>query len=330
MKLIIQIPCLNEAEQLPATLATLPRAVPGFDSVEWLVIDDGSTDGTAEIARAHGVDHVISFHTNQGLARAFMAGLEAALHRGADVIVNFDADNQYKAEGIGPITRPILDGRAKLVVGARPVTEIEHFSPLKRALQRVGSWVVRRASGLAVDDAPSGFRALDREAAMRLYVFSRYSYTLETVIQAGRLNLPVLSVPIAVNPPTRQSRLMRSMASYIRRSALIIFRIFVLYYPLRFFSLVALALALPGIAAFLRFLVLYAQGQGDGHVQSLVLGSACLAAAAVAFIGGLLGDLIAANRTLLAEIRSRLLAEQIARERAEAEAAPPARVRAHA
>lgn len=322
MKLIIQIPCLNEAEQLPHTLADLPRDVDGFDTVEWLVIDDGSTDGTADVARAHGVDHVISFPHNQGLARAFMEGLEGCLRAGADVIVNFDADNQYRAEGIPTITAPILEGRAKMVVGARPVGEIEHFSPVKRVLQKFGSRVVRLVSRADVADAPSGFRAFDREAALRLYVFSAYSYTLETIIQAGRLNIPVVSVPIGVNPPTRESRLMRSMGSYIRRSAVIILRIFVLYYPLRFFGAMALVTGLPGVLAFARFLVLYLADDGTGHVQSLVIGAGLIAAATVMAIGGLVGDLIAANRTLLAEIRARLLEAEIRRHRDEEEPRP--------
>ncbi|MGF1500432.1 MAG: glycosyltransferase family 2 protein [Paracoccaceae bacterium] len=318
MKLVIQIPCLNEAEQLPATLADLPRALPGFTAVEWLVIDDGSTDGTAEVARAHGVDRVVSFPRNQGLATAFMTGLETALSMGADVIVNFDADNQYRAENIPALVEPVRLGRASMAVGARPVRDIEHFSPLKRALQTLGSRIVRGLSGAMVDDAPSGFRAFDREAATKLYVFSRYTYTLETLIQAGRLNLAVASVPIKVNPPTRPSRLMRSMASYLWRSGAILLRIFVLYYPLKAFSILAAIIAAPGLIAFLRFLIFYLQGEGGGHVQSLVIGAALLAVAAVLFVGGMIGDLIAANRVLLAEIRSRMLEEKIARIRGDA------------
>lgn len=310
-KLIIQIPCFNEEAQLPATLADLPRRVPGFDRVEWLVIDDGSTDRTAEIARAHGVDHVVVLPHNQGLARAFMAGLEAGLRAGADVIVNTDADNQYRADCIPALTAPVLEGRAQIVVGARPIAQIAHFSPAKRLLQRLGSWVVQKASGTRVQDAPSGFRAFHRTAAMRLYVFGTYTYTLETIIQAGLLGLPILSVPVAVNPPTRPSRLIRSIPGYILRSAQTIFRIVVLYKPLRVFSCAAAILALPGIAAFVRFLYFYSQGAGQGHVQSLVIGAALVAAGAVVFVGGLLADLIAANRTLLAEIRGRMLAHDL-------------------
>ena len=317
MKLIIQIPCYNEETTLPDVLAALPRHVPGFAKVEWLVIDDGSTDRTVEVARAHGVDHVVRQPHNRGLAAAFMAGLEAALCHGADVVVNTDGDNQYDAACIPDLTAPIVEGRAQIVVGARPIAAIRHFSRPKRWLQALGSRVVRVASGTRIADAPSGFRAIHKDAAMRLFVFNRYTYTLETIIQAGRLGIPVLSVPVRVNPPTRESRLMRSMAQYILRSAITILRIAVLYRPLRAFSLAALLVALPGLAAFARFLVLYLGGNGDGNVQSLVIGAALLASAAVLFVGGLLADLIAANRMLLAEIRARQLAQTVASERRE-------------
>ena len=314
MKLIIQIPCYNEEQTLPETLECLPRVVPGFETVEWLIIDDGSTDRTVEVARQMGVDHIIRQSHNQGLARAFMSGLEACLRRGADVIVNTDGDNQYRADFIPALTQPVLDGKAQIVIGARPIAEISHFSPLKRWLQGLGSRVVRLASGTDIEDAPSGFRAIGREAAQQLFVFNRYTYTLETIIQAGRLGIPVLSVPVEINPPTRGSRLIKSVGSYIYRSAVTIVRILVLYKPLRTFSTVAAIIALPGILAFLRFLYLYAIGQGDGNVQSLVIGAALVAAATVVFIGGLLADLIAANRVLLAEIRARQLAASIADE----------------
>ncbi|MEM1345204.1 MAG: glycosyltransferase family 2 protein [Pseudomonadota bacterium] len=305
MKLIIQIPCYNEAGQLPETLAALPRHVEGFDCVEWLVIDDGSSDGTAEVARAHGVDHIVRLPANQGLANAFMTGLDACLRQGADVIVNTDADNQYDARCIPDLTAPVLDGRAQIVIGARPIDDIAHFSALKRRLQKAGSAVVRLASGVAVADAPSGFRAIHRDAAVRLHVFNRHTYTLETIIQAGHLGITVLSVPVTVNPPTRESRLIRSVAQYVLRSGLTIFRIFVLYRPFRFFALVALLLALPGVIAFGRFVTFYLLGDGDGRVQSLVIGSALLSMAAVAFVGGLLADLTAANRKLLTEMLAR-------------------------
>ncbi|MEO1001411.1 MAG: glycosyltransferase family 2 protein, partial [Pseudomonadota bacterium] len=293
----------------------LPREVAGFDAVEVLVIDDGSTDATVEVARAAGVDHILRLPHNEGLARAYSAGLEAALMAGADVIVNVDADNQYDAGAIPDLTRPILEGRAQIVVGARPIAEIESFSPLKRRLQRLGSWAVRRLSGTDVPDAPSGFRAVTAEAATRLYVFSRYSYTLETLIQAGRLGLPVAWVPVGVNPPTRPSRLMRSMSGYILRSGVTMARVFVLYHPLRIFAVLAAVTALPGLFVFLRFLVFYFQGEGGGNIQSLVIGGALLAIAAIMFVGGVLADLIAANRILLTEIRGRMLRERVARER---------------
>lgn len=315
MKLIIQIPCFNEESTLPETVACLPREVAGFDTVEWLVIDDGSSDRTVEVARECGVDHVHSLPHNQGLAAAFMAGLEQALCLGADVVVNTDGDNQYKAEFIEALTAPIVEGSAKIAIGARPISTIAHFSPVKRWLQGLGSWVVRKTSGLDVADAPSGFRAIHKSAATRLFVFNRYTYTLETIIQAGYLNIPVVSVPVDVNPPTRDSRLMRSTLQYILRSATTIFRIAVLYNPFRAFSLAALVLFVPGAAAFLRFLYLYAIGDGGGNIQSLVIGAALIASAAILFVGGVIADLVAANRTLLTEIRARQLSDQIAHHR---------------
>jgi glycosyltransferase involved in cell wall biosynthesis len=316
MKLIIQIPCFNEEETLPGTLADLPREVPGFDCVEWLIVDDGSRDRTVEVARAHGVDHIVLLSHNQGLAAAFMAGLEAALHAGADVIVNTDGDNQYRASCIPALTTPILERRAQIVIGARPIRTIAHFSPVKRQLQCLGSWVVRQASETKIDDAPSGFRAIHRDAAMRLYVFDRYTYTIETIIQAGRLGIPIVSVPVEVNDPTRESRLIRSVAQYILRSAKTIFRIAILYSPLRFLSALAIMLLLPGIGAFVRFLYFYAVGAGSGHIQSLVIGAALVAAGTVTLVGGLIADLIAANRVLSADIRSRLLRAELERKRA--------------
>lgn len=313
MKLIIQIPCFNEEATLPGTLADLPRRVPGFDVVEWQIVDDGSTDRTVEIARAHGVDHVVRLSHNQGLAAAFMAGIEAALHAGADVIVNTDGDNQYRADGIADLTAPIVEGRAQMVVGARPIVSIAHFSPVKRALQTLGSWVVRKASGTGIADAPSGFRAIHRDAALQLYVFNRYTYTLETIMQAGRLGIPTVSVPVEVNDPTRESRLMRSVAQYIARSAATILRIAVLYNPARFFAAIAAIVMLPGLLAFLRFLYFYAMGQGDGHVQSLVIGAGLIAAGTVVLMAGTLADLIAANRILLADVRGRLLKAELDR-----------------
>ncbi len=311
MKLIIQIPCYNEEATLPETLADLPREVPGFDKVEWLIIDDGSTDRTVEVAEEHGVDHIVRQSHNQGLAVAFLSGLEAALRAGADVIVNTDGDNQYAARCIPDLTQPILDRRAQFVIGARPISTIEHFSLVKRTLQKLGSWVVRQASGTKIDDAPSGFRAIHRDSAIKLYVFDRYTYTLETIIQAGRLGIPMMSVPIEVNDPTRESRLIRSIPQYIRRSVKTILRIAVLYRPLRFFTWLSIVFALPGALAFLRFLYLYAAGQGDGHIQSLVIGSALIGVGAIFFVAGLIADLVAANRVLSADIRGRLLRAEL-------------------
>jgi len=311
MKLIIQIPCLNEAEVLPVTLADLPRHVPGFDRVEWLVIDDGSTDATSQVARAHGVDHIVRHPVNRGLARAFMSGLEASLAEGADVIVNTDADNQYRADCIPALVEPILAGRAQMVIGARPIVDHPAFSPLKKLLQLVGSWTVRMASGTRVPDAPSGFRAYHREAALQLYVLDAYTYTLETIIQAGRKGIPLESVPVEVNGDLRPSRLMTSTADYIRRSIFTIVRIFVVYKPLRFFTILAGLTALPGFVGIGRFFVYYGMGEGGGHVQSLVISSALVATAAIFQMGGLMADVMAANRRLLEDIRARQLRRDV-------------------
>jgi glycosyltransferase involved in cell wall biosynthesis len=311
LKLIIQIPCLNEAETLPITLADLPRRVPGFDIVEWLVIDDGSTDGTSEVARRHGVDHIVRFDQNRGLARAFIAGLEQALRLGADVIVNTDADNQYSASSIPDLVAPILAGKAQIVVGSRPIVEIEHFSPLKKLLQRIGSWTVKVASGTDVADAPSGFRAIHRDAAMMLNVFNNYTYTLETIIQAGRRGIPIGSVQVKVNSYLRPSRLISSIPRYISRSILTIIRIFVVYKPLRFFMMLAGLVCIPALVVFIRFLILFFSGDGSGNVQSLVLGGALIAVAAILAIAGVLADLIGTNRLLLEEIRLRMIRQEL-------------------
>jgi glycosyltransferase involved in cell wall biosynthesis len=312
-KLIIQIPCYNEEEVLGITLANLPRRVPGFESVEILVIDDGSRDGTVAVALRGGVDHVVRLPFNQGLAKAFMAGLEASLKAGADVIVNTDADNQYDARSIPNLVAPILDGRAQMVVGARPVTEIAEFSFVKKALQRIGSAVVRLASGTSLPDAPSGFRAIHRDAALQLCVFNPYTYTLETIIQAGRKNIPVTSVPVGVNPVLRPSRLVKSIPSYVMRSIVTIIRIFVLYKPLRFFLAVGTMFLLPGVLLGVRFLVNYIAGEGAGHVQSLILAAILIVTAVIVYAAGVVSDLISANRLLLEEIRTRQLrAETVA------------------
>ena len=306
MKLIIQIPCLNEAATLGAALATLPRAVEGFETVEWLVVDDGSTDGTAELARKLGVDHVIRHPVNRGLATAFMTGIDAALQHGADVIVNTDADNQYEAADIPLLVRPILEHRADMVIGVRPIAQTEHFSWIKKKLQRFGSWAVRIASKTDVADAPSGFRAMTRETAMRLNVFNAYTYTLETIIQAGLSNLAVVSVPIRTNPDLRPSRLVRSIPNYVKRSLVTIIRVFVIYRPLALFMWASAILTLVGIALGTRYLGYLFTGDGGGHVQSLILAALCVLLGGLAFMIGLLADLIATNRKLLEQVDFRL------------------------
>jgi glycosyltransferase involved in cell wall biosynthesis len=307
MKLIIQMPCLNEAGTLAVALADLPREVPGFDRVEWLIVDDGSTDGTAELARSLGVDHVVRHPVNRGLATAFMTGLEACLRLGADVIVNTDADNQYEARDIPKLTAPLLAGQADMVIGARPIDDTEHFSWIKKKLQRLGSWAVRVASRTDVADAPSGFRAISRETAMRLNVFNAYTYTLETIIQAGVSNLRVMSVPVRTNPDLRPSRLVKSISSYVRRSLVTILRIFVIYRPVAFFFWPGLLLGSIGAAAMVRFLYFYfIAGDGGGHVQSLIIGALCMTLGALFFMVALLADMITANRKLLERLAVRV------------------------
>lgn len=301
---------------LPRTLAALPRQLPGFDCVEWLIIDDGSTDRTVEVARQAGADHVVSLPRNQGLARAFAVGLEACLKAGADIIVNTDADNQYDAACIPALVEPVLAGRAHIVIGERPVMEVRQFSLVKKLLQRLGSAVVRIASNTRIPDAPSGFRAIHAEAALQLCVFSKYTYTLETIIQAGRKNIAIASIPVAVNAPTRPSRLVRSVPSYVHRSLLTIVRIFILYKPLRFFLYLGTVLLIPGLVAVGRFLLLYLNGEGQGHIQSLVLAAVLLVTAMVVYAAGIIADLIAANRVLLEDIRMRQLRAEVERARA--------------
>lgn len=303
MKLIIQIPCLNEAETIAVTLADLPRQVDGFDKVEWLIIDDGSSDDTARVAREHGVDHVVRHIQNRGLAQAFMTGLNACLELGADVIVNTDADNQYNAADIPALTAPIVAQEADIVIGARPISAIDHFSYPKKVLQRLGSHVVRKISGTDVLDAPSGFRAISRDAAERIFVFNDYTYTLETIIQAGQKNLRIANVPVRVNSDLRPSRLFRSIPSYIRRSIVTMLRIFVIYRPARVLFYAALALSSLGILLGLRYLFFWISGSGAGHVQSLILAAILIILGAQTFVTGILADLIAANRKMLEEIR---------------------------
>jgi glycosyltransferase involved in cell wall biosynthesis len=298
MKLIIQIPCYNEEQTLPLTLADLPRAVAGFETVEWLVIDDGSADRTIEVARSHGVDHVVKLTNNKGLAAGFQAGIDAALKLGADVIVNTDADNQYDGRDIPKLVAPILRGDADMVVGDRQVEQIEHFSPLKKTLQKLGSWVVRQASSTTVPDTTSGFRAYNREAALQIQVVSKFTYTLETIIQAGKLLVAVDHVPIRTNEQTRESRLFPSMGAYVRRNAISIFRIYAQYEPLKVFWGGAIVMGLLAAAVWVRFLVAFLDGQGAGHVQSLILGAVLFIAAMLLGALGVIGDLLAAQRTL--------------------------------
>jgi glycosyltransferase involved in cell wall biosynthesis len=306
MKLIIQIPCYNEAETLPVTLKALPRHLAGFESVEWLIINDGSTDNTEETARANGVDHVVSFAKNQGLARVFMAGLDACLKLGADVIVHTDADNQYNAEDIPLLVKPILDKKAELVVGARPISKIKHFPLTKKLLQRLGSWVVRRASSTDIPDAPSGFRAIGREAALRLNVFNDYTYTLETIIQAGQKNMAIASVPVRVNEDLRPSRLVKSIPSYLKKSAVTIVRIFVVYKPFRFFATIGSILFSAGVVIGLRFLYYFFREGGAGHVQSLIFASVLLGIGFQTILVAFLADLLAVNRRLMEDVQYRL------------------------
>src|SRR5215207_5922765 len=263
MKLIIQIPCWNEERQLPLTLGHLPREVPGFDVVEWLVIDDGSSDRTVDVAREQGVEHIVRLTNNKGLAAGFQAGLDACLKLGADVVVNTDADNQYDARDIPQLVAPIVAGNADMVVGDRQVMEIEHFSPLKKRLQRLGSEVVRRASGTDVPDTTSGFRAYNREAAIQMAVVSKFTYTLETIIQAGKLLVAIDHVPIRTNEKTRESRLFGSMWAYVRRNSVSIFRIYAQYEPLRVFMTMALVLGLAAVAVWTRFIVAFIGGEGS-------------------------------------------------------------------
>jgi len=305
-KLIIQMPCYNEEGTLAIALAALPREVPGIDVVEWQIINDGSTDKTVEVARANGVDHIVDLGYHQGLARGFLAGIDHALRHGADIIVNTDADNQYNADDIPRLVEPILRGEAAIVVGARPITEIEHFSLIKKQLQRLGSWVVRAASDTDIPDAPSGFRAMSREAAMRLNVFSEYTYTLETIIQAGQKSIAITSVPIRTNAFLRPSRLMKSMRAYIQRSILTIVRIFITYKPLRFFlCLGALPFAM-GVAIGIRWIVLFNQDPTRGREPSLILAAILILIGVQLWGMGIVADIIAVNRKLLEDIQLRV------------------------
>jgi len=315
MKLLIQIPCLNEQDSLPVTLRELPTHIAGIDVIEILVIDDGSTDNTREVARQHGVHHVVGFSNNRGLAAAFMLGIKSCLERGADIIVNTDADNQYHAGDIEKLVAPIVSGSADIVIGARPIETIEHFSLPKKLLQKLGSWVVKRVSGTAVADAPSGFRAMSRQAASSLNVFNRYTYTLETIIQAGQKNLKIISVPIRVNADMRPSRLVRSVASYVRKSFFVIVRIFIIYQPFRFFMLVGSLIFMAGATIGMRFVYYYLTDTGAGKIQSLILAAVLLIIGFQTILLAFLADLLSVNRQLLEELQANQRANKLLIER---------------
>ena len=306
MKLIIQIPCFNEEKTLAETVADLPRHIDGIDVIEYLIINDGSKDRTVEVARECGVHYAVQFKKNKGLAKGFMAGLDACLRLGADIIVNTDADNQYKGSDIEKLVRPILDGTADCVIGSRPIEDIEHFSARKKRLQRLGSSVVRYFSGTEVEDAPSGFRAYSRAAAMKLNVMNNYTYTMETLIQTGQAKLAIACVPIGTNPETRKSRLFKSMFSYIRRSGITILRSFMMYKPMKFFFALGSVLILVGVVIDIRFLVYYFMNESAGHIQSLILSVLLLLVGFILIVAALLSELISTNRRLLEEIQTRV------------------------
>lgn len=316
-KLIIQIPCYNEAGTLGITLEALPRQIEGVETVEWLVIDDGSVDSTVNVAIENGVDHIVKLPRNQGLARAFMAGIEECLRLGADVIVNTDADNQYEADDIEKLVQPIVQGKADMVVGERPISDTPHFSKVKKVLQKVGSWVVRKVSKADVADAPSGFRAISRATAMRLNVFNDYTYTLETLIQTGQNGMAVRSVPIRTNDDLRPSRLFKSIRAYVSRSATTIVRIFMTYRPLQFFAIPGAALCGASLLLCIRYMFFYFAGSGAGHIHSLILAAILMGAGLLSIVVGLIGDLISVNRKLLEKIdyRLQLLSESISHPR---------------
>lgn len=303
MKLIIQIPCYNEEENLRSALDALPKSVPGVDKVEYLIINDGSKDNTVQVARDWGVNYIVNFRRNRGLAFGFMAGIDAALRAGADIIVNTDADNQYCADDIAKIVAPIVEGKADYVIGERPIDETEHFSKMKKRLQHIGSRTVRIASGTDVPDAPSGFRAISREAALHMNVINNYTYTLETIIQAGHNRTAIANVKIRTNPETRPSRLFKSIPAYVKRSSATIIRAFMMYKPLKFFFAMGAVFLLGALALGIRYIVYMCLGEGTGHVQSLILTAILGLMGFMAVLIGLLGDVIAANRKIIEDIQ---------------------------
>ncbi|MBO6214631.1 MAG: glycosyltransferase family 2 protein [Lachnospiraceae bacterium] len=306
MKLIIQIPCYNEAKTLEIALNDLPRHIDRVDEIEYLIINDGSTDDTEAVARNWGVHYIVHFKRNLGLARGFMAGMDAAIKHGADIIVNTDADNQYRGSDIEKLIRPILDNQADIVIGERPIDETADFSFLKKKLQHFGSWVVRIASKTDIPDAPSGFRAYSRNAAMRVNVYNEYTYTLETIVQAGRNKMAITSVPIDTNPELRKSRLASSMWAYIKRSMLTILRAFLMYRSLFAFSIIGLCFGIPGLALGIRFLYFRLIGSGGGHIQSLILAMLLILIAVQSFMMGMQADIISANRKLIEDMQFRI------------------------
>ena len=306
MKLVIQIPCYNEEKSLPVALKSLPREIAGIDEIDIVVIDDGSTDNTVEVAKSLGVKHFVHLSPNRGLAKAFVAGLEKSLQIGADIIVNTDADNQYDASNIKDLVQPIIEKRADIVIGTRPVEKIRHFSPVKKVLQKLGSAVMRFISSTSVEDAPSGFRAFSRNAALQLNVFDNYTYTLETIIQSRAKGLQILSVPVNVNPELRESRLIKNMFEYIRRSIFTMFRMFIVYRPFRFFIILSGLSLLFGSIIGVRFLWFYITGSGNGHVQSLILASILIITGVQVGLIAVLAELISINRKLLEDIQKRL------------------------
>lgn len=306
MKLIIQIPCYNEEQTLETALNELPKHIEGIDEIEYLIINDGSKDNTVQVARDWGINYVVNFKQNKGLAKGFMAGIDACLRNGADIIVNTDADNQYCANDIEKLIAPIINEEYDIVIGERPIDDTQHFSVVKKKLQHLGSWVVRKASNTDIPDAPSGFRAYSREAAMRMNVINEYTYTLETIIQAGREKIAMTSIPIRTNAELRESRLFHSMFGYVRKSMGTIIRAFMMYKPLRFFVLAGLMPFLAGIGLGIRFLIFYFKGLGGGHIQSLILAAVLLMIGWQTIMIGLQADLIAANRKLLQDIQFRV------------------------
>lgn len=306
MKLIIQIPCYNEAETLEIALNALPKHIDGIDVIEYLIINDGSKDNTVEVAQNWGVNHIVNFKQNKGLAKGFMAGLDACLRNGADIIVNTDADNQYCGDDIEKIVQPIIEGKADIVIGERPIDQTEHFSWLKKKLQHFGSWVVRKASNTDIPDAPSGFRAYSREAALQMNVVNEYTYTLEQIVQAGRTKIAITSVPIRTNGELRPSRLFSSMFGYIKKSMLTIIRAYLMYKPMRFFTTLGFFPFLIGVALGVRYIILLCLGAGQGNIQSLILCSMLILVGVMIWVLGLLADVIAANRKILQEIQKKV------------------------